>query len=213
MRMRTLALLSCLLAPGLAMADIAAIQSVTGGTLFTAGDNQLYGNILHVNTAINLTALGIYDAGSAGLAQAHDVGIYDRSTQSLIASVTLNAGACPVTVDSFCYATLGAPILLGVGDYVTVMTMPNQTPDLQFGNASAIGTAPEITYLTSAFDVGATLHFPDPFLNGSFAEGFAGPNFLFTDGAAAVPEPASLILLASIGGLIGMQIRRRSAKR
>jgi hypothetical protein len=162
--------------------------------------------IFQVNTSIDVTALGLYDSSGTTLQISHDVGIYNQTTQTLVASTTVPAGSCGTLVDGFCFGVLGSPVLLNPGDYVSVLTMPADNGDLQFGLATSITTAGEITYLNSAFDVGANLHFPNPANNGDFAKGFAGPNFLFQ---AAVPEPAGVFLLGAVVAILLAAVPRR----
>lgn len=204
-----LAVVAALAMPSRIDAATIALQSFSGGFNATSGSDQLYGWIFDVNTTIDVTALGVGDTGSDGLAISHDVGIYRESDQTLLASLTVPSGTSGTLLSGFRYSLLGSSVQLSPDRYVIVMTMPVFNGDTQSIGNTTVGTAAEISYVTSAFDGGATLHFPSPTFNGSFAEGMFGPNFLFE--AAAVPEPASLLLIGS--GVVGLLVRRRHSSR
>ncbi len=192
-------------------ADTIALQSFAGGVNATSGSDQLYGWLFNVLTPVDVTALGVGDTDSDGLAIAHDVGIYRVSDQALLTSATVPAGTAGQLVTGFRYVGLGSPQLLAPGSYVIVMTMPQLNLDTQSILNTSVGTAPEIVYVDSAFDGSSVLAFPNPANNGAFAQGMFGPNFQFT-AAHEVPEPATLTLLG-VGGLAlagSRRLRRRS---
>lgn len=194
---------------GMAKADTVAVNSVTGGSLATSGSDQLYGWIFDVNTAIDVTALGVYGPNSS-LTVSHDVGIYLQSTEALVTSSTVPAGSCGSTADGFCFTSLGSPVLLDPGTYVIVMTMPQENTDYQLIQVNTpINTASEITYVNSAFDAGSSLAFPAA--AGPFAPGIFGPNFEFNDESASVPEPFSLLMLETVlaAAAIAIALRRK----
>ena len=186
---------------------VPALTGWTGGGGATSGSDQLYGWLFHVNSAVSVSALGVQDTGSDGLAVAHDVGIFRSSDQSLLASATVGAGVVGTLDAGFRYATLGSPTLLAVGDYAIVMTMPSGNADTQIIQATGVTTVPEITWINSAFDGGSSLAYPTDI--GAFRIGMFGPNFEFA--AAAVPEPETYALMLAGLGALGFVARRRAS--
>jgi len=186
-----------------------ALTAWTGGIEVTSGSDQLYGWSFTVDAPITASALGVYDSGADGLAIAHDVGLYRNSDASLIASATVGAGLAGSFDAGFRYAALGSDVLLAPGQYTIVMTMPELNPDLQIIEASAVTTAPHISYTGSVFGAGSSLAIPDPSGNGSFPLGMFGPNLEI---AAAVPEPQSWALALAGLGIVGYTTRRRAAR-
>ena len=191
----------------LASAGTLALTSVEG-THFTSGGDQLYGWIFSVNTPITVTSLGVYDENSDGLSISHDVGIYRQSDQLLLGSTTVPSGTAGTLLDTFRFESV-SPFALATGTYVIVMTMPQFNSDLQVANATSFTTASEITYITSAFDDGSALAFPNPAFNGAFAPGMFGANFTFSD--SSVPEPSTYSALGL--GLTALLLLARRAKR
>ena len=145
--------------PNIAKADTVAVISAPGAGLSTSGSDQLYGWIFDALTSINVTALGVYESGSS-LSISHDVGIYNQTTQALVASATVPAGTCALAADNYCFVSLGSSVLLAPGDYVIAMTMPSGNADEQLIEATSVNTASDIEYVNSAFDIGSSLHFP-----------------------------------------------------
>ena len=190
-----------------------AVNSFNGfGLLATSSGDEILGWEFNTSTGIDVTALGVREVGNAvdGLAIAHDVGILDVTTQSLLMSTTVAAGPCSLGLSGFCFNTLVNPVPIGPGNYVIVMTMPAGNADKTLSSLTSVGTAPEITYITSVIDAGTSLHFPNPTFNGMHDAGLFGPNFLFETEATAVPEPATLSLLGS--ALCVMSARRRKRR-
>jgi len=188
-----------------------ALQGWTGGSAYTSGGDQLYGWNFNVLDSITVSSLGVYDFGSDGLAISHDVGIFRVSDAALMGSTTVPAGLGGTLDGGFRYTGV-ASFNLAPGAYVIAMTMPVFNNDLQFATTDlgSVVTAPEIEYLTSAFDEPTPfiLSFPNPSSNGAFDEGMFGPNFQF-DGAA-VPDAGSTmgLLAAGLTCLVGLRRRR-----
>jgi hypothetical protein len=197
-------------AAGPADASTAALTGYTGGLQATSGSDQLYGWIFDTSKAIKVDALGVGDPSGGPLAVAHDVGIYDAASQTLLGSVTVLAGSGGTASNGFMYQSV-TPFTLAVGRYVIAMTMPQGNADLQGIEVTSLSTSPGITYVNSAFGPGSALAFPDPTRTGFFAPGMFGPNFTFND---AVPEPATwALMLAGFGGLgLALRVRRRARR-
>ena len=87
----TIVLLGLALAVSPAFGDTpAATFSNLSGTPLVNGPYTL-GWQFKVNTAIDVTALGVFDSGQDGLVESHDVGIWD-STGNLLVSATVQSG-------------------------------------------------------------------------------------------------------------------------
>jgi MYXO-CTERM domain-containing protein len=187
---------------------IGANQSATIGWSFMVGPQDL-----------EIDALGIYDHGQNGLADAHPVGIWTIGG-SLLKQTTVPSGTAGTLVGSYRYASI-SPLTLTAGhSYMIGMYMPTVIDrcgsdcgdeSLVFG---AETFASGITFLlsnqTRAIIGNGSLAFPG--LDAEIPQGFFGPNFLLATADAdpvASPEPTSLALAGlGIGALLA--IRRRT---
>lgn len=191
-----------------AMSTTASADTALSMTPNTANDfsNNPWslGFLFTVNSAINVTQLGFYDAGDNGLTEQHQVGIYSLGGTLLTSTTVSNSDP----LDShFRYNSI-APLSLAAGQqYVIAATTGSE---LYTYDPTALATPSEITYVGSRFLQSSTLVFPDGFND---EKGYFGPNFKFENGGGAVPEPSALISAAT-ASLIGLGVvrrRRRSA--
>ena len=162
-----------------------------------------------VNSPIIIDGLGLFDVNPAGLAESHQVGLWDNGG-NLLASATVTSGSTLVASASnagdWLFASI-APIVLVPGTYVTGGFFATSA-DSVMGNAT-ITTDAAISFLASrASTVGG---FGEPGVYGLVEPGVFGANIRIQGPAPnpnpVVPEPASLILMGS--GLASFAIRRR----
>ncbi|KPK47501.1 MAG: hypothetical protein AMK72_08370 [Planctomycetes bacterium SM23_25] len=199
------------------MVPIAADSGSTVGWSFT------------VETAIEVSSLGLYDSGLDGLSQPHLVGIWDEGEQ-LLTSSEIPAGDGNPLVGGYRYSpiqpillttghtyVIGATVPLGVPSTVTVELGDPIVPDLYpFHNVEpgSVLTASQIKLarasLASWGDAGplgsmgpGVLNFPDEVVDGGY---FFAPNFRFTP----IPEPGSLVILA-VGWVAALSRRHKGA--
>ena len=157
--------------------------SGTAGYEFTVGNNDIV-----------VTALGLLDYGADGLADPHDVAIWNVGGD-LIAQATLASGTGNRLQGDFRYQDIVAPVVLSAqATYVIGAFYPNNSFDsLYFGFPSidpGIGIAS--AGCIPRFDSGSTLAFPGTAIP-SDACGYFGPNIEYS----VVPEPSVLGLLAT----------------
>ncbi len=171
---------------------------------FNNGFGYSLGYEFLANSNITVTQLGYFDY--TGLTESHDVGLYDATTMTLLASTTVTSAS---TVNgNFAYNAISSVTLTAGQDYVIMGTSGVNDP--YTFNPTSFSTDPSISFVQSAYiqNGGTSLSYPDTF--DPTTTGYFGPNFQFT--AAAVPEPSSLMLgsLAVAGGLLVAGRRRLS---
>jgi len=214
-RLLLCASLVCLLPPSSAGATSLALD-------FTAGNgvNKVCGSVnapgcvggwsFTVLSNITVTALGIWDEGSAALVSSHPVGLWTGDGLTQLATATVTNASTPV-------ASIGpgrwlfesiSPVVLTPGSYViAAFYLPGDTGDMLRINTAAPSLIPQITltHALAQLPIGS-LTFPT-IVAGSNEPGLFGANFQVE--AQAVPEPASLTLLAmGLGTLFAFRRRR-----
>lgn len=145
--------------------------------------------------------LGVYDADADGLAIATEVGLWDRDTNTLLASATVPAGTLGHLVGQFRYTPIPELSLLpGVTYALGAQYNQPYNPDWYQLTTSNNSFAPWITFLNPTEFSGNSLTLPsnvgqDPF-------GIYGPNI------ASVPGPLPLL---GVGAAFGAsrKLRRR----
>jgi hypothetical protein len=161
------------------------------------------------NSALSVSALGLYDEGLDGLADSYPIGLFD-SGGSLVASASLPSGTSATLINQFRYVNI-TPVSLTAGqDYRigALFTTGNDSMVFPGFPVTGFATDPRITFVGPRYIDGGAL--TDP--TGQFDEfviGYFGPNLLIS--ASAVPEPGNLALLAGLG-LTGAGLLRRRRK-
>ncbi len=182
----------------------ATLSNLTGESLgngpFTLGWS------FTVNSGIDVTALGVFDDSQDGLAESHDVGIWD-STGTLLASATVSAGTVDPLDDQFRMVGITSVGLTAEDTYyIGALWLDGADNNLFPGDATDFATAPEISFLSSEFAAGGSLTDPTNGAGGTDPSYF-GPDFEFS----AVPEPSFMVVVAFLGAaMIGG--RRRFAR-
>ncbi len=160
--------------------------SFTGVTTNSTNGSWSLGWEFSTNTAINVSALGFYDAtlsgGSVGLGNCSgcgEVGIYDSTGTLLVSGLVSTSGT---QVGDFFYVSVPTT-LLGAGQNYYVAA---ETGNADYTwNPTGFGVDSNINYLNGAYIFSSTLAFP------------SAPNFQETAAVVATPEPSSLLLLAA----------------
>jgi hypothetical protein len=165
--------------------------SVTLGNLFKVGANS-----------INITSLGLFDAGAPGLNQSHSVGLWATSG-ALLARVDFSPGLNGFENNGFIYQNLATQVVLQPGaSYILGAYYPTGSTDgLYVNDTGCYETwASSVTFngLGRYTPIGAGFTFPNLTVGGL---SYVGPNALYI-----IPEPASLLLLG-LGALIAIKRR------
>jgi hypothetical protein len=95
-----------------------AISSWTPGTAGANSNNSTLGWRFHLNTAVTLKALGVFDTQQDGFIGSHEVGLW-TSGGTLLGDGLLNAGTSGTLSGNFRYVNV-PNVSLPVGDYVIV---------------------------------------------------------------------------------------------
>jgi len=206
-----------------ARADFQAYNATTGTT-----GNQSFGGSVGLDTSVVsntvINYLGVYDSGLDGLAAAHVVNLYLRTSQTtgtLVGTVTVASGVSAGLINGYRIAKLGAPLTLLAGNVYTVV-VDNMTADLMYNTGTA-GSPPGPLNTN-----GGTLAFNATNANGlygryDFTSGAIFPtisdtlSFNFPYGAGTfgfvIPEPSSVALLGiGLSGMIALSHRKRLLK-
>ncbi len=208
--LRALALVSglvCSLGSGAARgAPVAGYDIVGTGGAFASTGSATVGFRFSTDDTIFVSALGVFDRFSDGLATAHEIGLW-TDDGALLASVTVGAGTAGTLAGGFRYADI-TDIELSAGTYRIGAQF--------FLGGDAFLTAPAMT----AAD-GIVLLNPTTILAG-FGAGVAFPSFSSAPQAAAanflfaasptsetVPEPSAVALMGLGVVAAGLSRRRR----
>jgi len=157
---------------------------------------------------IQVTSLGVWDESGTGLAESHQVNIWEAGVS--VVSATVGSGSGPDLIDGFRYVDLNTPVTLTPGStyfisafYPTAtdsiaLSQPPANVTLGTGLSLADGTTPHFASDQSQ------VSYPDQAGPGA-AFGYYGPNAQFT----VVPEPGATAAVAALG-LLGFALWRRS---
>ena len=176
------------------------------------GDNTTRGYSFDVSAAggVLVTGLTVYDDLGNGLAESHEVGLWDANG-TLLASVTVPAGTLAPLDSSgvFREVQLATPLFLPAGsNYAVGAFSMVGSADVQAINWTSSSTAPGISYGELRFINGPlVLTFPTSTLAGF--TGLPGGSF----DISAVPEPQSWLLLGGGACLLLWMGAKRRARR
>lgn len=199
-----------------ARADSPAISGTSASFGFSS--YQTIGWQFSTNNNVTVDALGYFDFHfEAGLADAHQVGIWD-SSGTLLTSATVDAGVVDPLLGFFRYKTITPYLLPGGQTYTIGGTTDAFNPpalyDVWAHDVVGLTTDPAITLPANAarfvLTAGNTLADPTQIGAGNV---LAGPNFLIGPAASAVPEPGGLALLFTGGLPLLGSLRRRLKNR
>lgn len=179
----------------------------TGGNTFIA-DGVTFGWAFSLSSAVLLTDLGLWDAGSNGLTNSYQVTLWTSAGVQVAQAMVDNSGTL---VDEFRYVSV-APTLLASGNY-TISAYYTGFADLAVENAVTVTTASGVTYQGGKSEFGNAFPSGDQY---TAPNSYFGPNFQFTTdlNGFAVPEAGStwLLMLLGLTGTFGLNLmlRRRS---
>jgi len=150
-----------------------------------------------------VTALGIFDAGTLGFADSHEVGIFMTDGTPVVTAALasgLSGTFVPATVEGTRFVPV-TPAVLSGGTQYYIVGDNFQTDAFHFG-VGAVSFAPEITW--DGFGDGSTNSIFSTVTNFGGQPGNLGPNFEFQ---VVIPEPGTAILMLT--GFVGLVAWRR----
>lgn len=186
-------------------ADLAIVSPGDGGVEANTGHVNTYGWVFTVGaTDLQVTGLGIWDAGLDGLNSEHPVAIWN-SLGALLSSTTVEAGVAAPLSGEFRIESLLSPLRLSAGQTYTIGAL-YQGEDTYHGALAGDPTiSPDISAVEGRLDFEPSLTQPT-FVIQPGNPPFTGPNFEYN----VVPEPGTWALLIAGGALL---LTRRVTKR
>jgi hypothetical protein len=174
--------------PGIVFANLTG-ESLANGP-FTLGWQ------FDLSQSITVTALGAFDDSQDGLAESHDVGIWN-SAGNLMGMTTVSAGTVDPLVNQFRYSSVS--FTLGPGTYeIGALWLDGADNNTFQGDVTSFTTGTGVSFIQNSYIAGGTLTDPTNTVDNEAA--FFGPNFLYNTNNST-PEPGTLVLLGS--GLLG----------
>jgi hypothetical protein len=158
------------------------------------------------NTSITIGALGAYDHHFDGLYQPNQVGLWERSTGTLLASATVPGGSVSPLQDGYRWVMI-EPITLTAGFTYTIASWNSGWEPIGAFAASSLTVDSRISLGAGYVDTlipGLQM----PTRQGGPGYVFIGPGF-----ASVVPEPSSFFLLISAAGPIYLYRSRKIVKK
>ncbi len=167
------------------------------------------GYVFNVSSAVTIDGLGVYDAGSDGLNNTHELALWDNGG-ALLRSASVGAGATASDVSAseagrYLYSDV-ATLTLNPGTYIVGgLFEVGDTDHVVFGAGGIFSNDAGAAYAGSAWINTGALQFPTNQLGSS--DRYFGPTLRLA--STAVPEPGVVVLL--IFGLVGIFFVRRNA--
>src|SRR6516165_2922004 len=94
---------------------------VPAGTVGQQAFNGPLGMDFNVQQSVVITELGVFDSGSDGLAVPLTATLYNRDTQTAVASLTFAAGQTGTLIDGSRFLPLATPVVLAPGFHGTIV--------------------------------------------------------------------------------------------
>jgi hypothetical protein len=185
------------------------ILDFTGGSLQSASVDLTAGWKFTVSSQITIAGVGLFDAGANGLADSHEIRLWNGDGSILLGSTTIsNANSTSVASSS----NLGnwrsmsiSSFQLNPGDYVIGAFYRAGSPDTAVKGATA-STISGVTW--DEYRGSPNLTFPAS-ITSEGGKGYFGPNLFTGTQTPPVPEPKTYAMLMAGLGLLGFIVHRR----
>jgi hypothetical protein len=210
----------------LVLMALCSASAVHGGPIYTAiqtpagtvGNQQLaafqtqtLGDDFNVNSSITVYSLGVFDSGGNGLYGTLVARIYDRNTQTSLASISFS-GTDGTLVGGFRFINLATPLTLPAGFQGVISAAYLGSPLEPDGNVREAGTYPWTADTSGLIQfVGEGRHsfsgtgdaFPNVVDPSPSAINFSSASFTFSP----VPEPSTFVL-AGFGFMLLLKLHK-----
>lgn len=169
----------------------------------------------NVNSAISVSSLGVFDSQGMALARPLTAYIYNRVTQTAVASLTFAPGLTGTLINGSRFLNLAMPLILPVGFQGSVVA-EGFNRDQQNGNSFQLppfigptlnSGGGALSFVgTSRYGIaGVFPNTPDAAVNQ-----YGAGTFAFDPITTTTPEPASILMVsATLFILMGLTVRKR----
>ena len=181
------------------------IFTFTGGATSNSFADRTFGyNFFTGAGGLTVTSLGFWDADGDGLDESHEVGIWDVTGTTLLASAVVGAGTSGNLDSGFRFVSI-APVVLAASTEFLAGAFLGANTDAVIRFTAASGSS-GVTLGSTRFDfpVFGVFTAPTGTQGTNFDDGYFGPNL----NGLTVPEPSTLSILG-LGLLAGLGYRRR----